>query len=259
MTSYQDCDANSVATGTEEIQCMCAMCNCGKHHCPVHRQRVPFEGKSTALDAYREWPLEKPSPSLARTQREAVPFEGNTRYREDYPGWQPESRTDGRRPVPERARIPFEGESTSKMAYKEWPLEARSPAARPAARTSVPFEGSTESRTAFASPGPDAYARAAGPGARQDRPRIPFEGETTSAVSYKEWPLEARQSQPNKLRSALPDDRDFRTESGREYTPKYVDVCPVTRLPPPPMREEHPGAWEGDHVLFDRRRGEWMN
>jgi hypothetical protein len=121
----------------------------------------------------------------------------------------------------------------------------------------VPFEGSTEARTAFASPSPDAYARAAGPGAPLQRPRIPFEGETTTAVSYKEWPLEARSPQQAKPRAAMPDDRDFRTEAGREYTPKHVDVCPVTRLPPPPLREEQPGAWEGDHVLFDRRRGTW--
>jgi hypothetical protein len=23
---------------------MCALCTCGKHHCPVHRERIPFEG-----------------------------------------------------------------------------------------------------------------------------------------------------------------------------------------------------------------------
>lgn len=259
MAAYRDCDAASVATGTEDFQCVCAMCNCGKHRCPVHRPQIPFEGSSTAHDAFREWPLEGPRPSPQRAERPTLPFEGSSRYREDYPGWEPELKGPGARTAAPRQRIPFEGESTSAQAYKEWPLEARSPAKGPLLRASLPFEGSTEARTAFSPPAADAYARAAAPASGPARQRIPFEGESTAAQAYKEWPLEARAPSGPKLRATMPDDRDFRSETLRQYTPKHVDVCPASRLPPPPLPSANPAAYEGGHLLYDRRRGEYVS
>lgn len=254
------------------------MCNCGKHRCPVHRPQIPFEGwvaevqilfkciftsssprsTSTTRDAFREWPLEGPRPSPARAERAALPFEGTSRYREDYPGWEPEAKSS-KVPAPQRLRIPFEGESTSAQAFKEWPLQARAPAQSAPLRASLPFEGTTEARTAFSPPASDAYLRATGPAQAPERQRIPFEGESTSAQAFKEWPLEARSPQQPKLRASMPDDRDFRSETLRQYTPKHVDVCPASRLPPPPAPSANPAAYEGGHLLYDRRRGQYVS
>ena len=213
---------------------------------------------STTRDAFREWPLEGPRASPARAERPTIPFEGSSRYREDYPGWEPEMKSPGPA-AQQRLRIPFEGQSTSAEAFKEWPLEARAPPQGAPLRASLPFEGTTESRTAFSPPAPDAYARTAGPASGPARPRIPFEGESTAAQAYKEWPIEPRAAPGPRLRAAMPDDRDFRSETLRQFTPKHVDVCPASRLPPPPLPAANPAAYEGGHLLYDRRRGQYVS
>lgn len=44
-------DAASVATGTEDLECICALCTCGAHHCPPQRVTVPFSGYGDAVPA----------------------------------------------------------------------------------------------------------------------------------------------------------------------------------------------------------------
>lgn len=31
-------------TNNAELVCICAMCTCGRHHCPQHPPSVPFDG-----------------------------------------------------------------------------------------------------------------------------------------------------------------------------------------------------------------------
>jgi hypothetical protein len=92
----------------------------------TNRPAVPFEGKTTSGEDFKEWPLEKrATPSRPAYQRSPVKFDDSTEAKDAYQQ-RPVERPSVAIPIRyNRPAVPFEGTTTSHDDYKEWPLEAR--------------------------------------------------------------------------------------------------------------------------------------
>eukprot|EP00397_Hematodinium_sp_SG-2012_P026605 GEMP01027889.1.p1 GENE.GEMP01027889.1~~GEMP01027889.1.p1 ORF type:complete len:439 (+),score=92.17 GEMP01027889.1:191-1507(+) len=112
--------------------CICELCNCGIHHCPIKPKRVPrrqspFVGKSGYRDDYREYganELDRRTPYNVRTKSSLWNNMGGgigqTTNKSDYPRYSEEHFR--RHDTPKKREynpLPFEGQSRYRSDYVE--------------------------------------------------------------------------------------------------------------------------------------------
>jgi len=149
----RDQNARQSSPGPQKPSCICEMCECGKHACPVHGagakkavRKGRFEGQGSYARDYAAPPVEALTAAFSnvkedkRGERPSGPpkpkgirpkFEGNSSYQRDYTPppreamkQQPGSRDEDSGKKLPRSRPPFEGQSGYNRDYLAPPIEA---------------------------------------------------------------------------------------------------------------------------------------
>ena len=230
-----------------DAQCICHVCTCGRHKCPVPTHNTTHYDPNDLLSEYKRdypaWPLQGTQSSGPRRDYvpNNVPFEGESTQHADFPKYDPSAYA---KPCPltsssqPREHIPFEGTTSNRADFVPHAIEPRSSAGprRDYVPNNVPFEGESTQHADFPKYGQDAYNRMGPAGAAHSsgpREHIPFEGTTTSRSDFVPLPITPRRSQ-GPARDYVPNNIPFEGESmsHASYRPYEIDVCPASLLPP---------------------------
>lgn len=199
-------------------------CTAGESVTPRNAESAPaqahaFEGRSSYKSDFGEKPL--PAPHMPAPVRQLqLPFEGESSYRRDF------TEKRGRpEPPPEpqaKPQQPFYSETSYRQHFTEKPLPQR------------------PSRGRSAPTGPRGGTQA-------------FEGASTYRSDYTPQPpcVTSPERQPGP--APAPDQRDFATTYGRDFTPRAAAVCPVALMP----RCPHYAPSGQDHSFWNEERQRW--
>jgi len=245
--------SNDTISGSE---CICTICECGQHACPVQRASVKFVGGSRYREDYPGHPASRVAAkgSTAGTAGEVL-FPANaaeeyiSQYDRDYIPLASEPRTSMKPTAASVSKCPFSGTTT----YGEMlspPKSTKRPALmRPMAsvKPRIPFEGTTTMMELF--PAYSSYRPSeslAPPPAKLSMK--PFEGRTTYKATYesREQLLPTKRMVPiTKYEYGPP--RNLETEHRVAYTEKKATYCPVFDLLP-----QKPSVHTG-HVHYTKK------
>ncbi|KNC53258.1 uncharacterized protein AMSG_08746 [Thecamonas trahens ATCC 50062] len=181
-----------------EEQCICNVCTCGMHKCPVPTHQTTHYDPNDLLSEYKRdypaWPVsarQQAGPRRDYVPNSHIPFTGETSNRADFVPHkiEPVHAAGPRRDYVPNS-VPFEGESTQHADFPKYGQDAYAHSqphgdahsGRP--RESIPFEGTTTNRSDFV-PLPITPVRASGPQREYVPNNIPFEGES---MAHKDFP-----------------------------------------------------------------------
>eukprot|EP00668_Euglena_longa_P043184 GGOE01057272.1.p1 GENE.GGOE01057272.1~~GGOE01057272.1.p1 ORF type:complete len:267 (-),score=14.41 GGOE01057272.1:271-1050(-) len=235
-------------------ECICTICDCGKHACPVHKwQPTEFNGNSR----YREdYPAHLVQPrNRAALDRSvhltpADPDHFKSKYLEDFQAYDPDPAKSMKPKESLSASMPFTGTTTNQEVYTPkavGPLVRRRP--QSPGREQLPFDGTTTNREQFIA-FPDSKPRDSMAPRQTLLASAPFDGQTC----YKEdYPAHNVEGYKKKRDPHAPYDyggpRGLETEQRASYTKKPIHVCPVLMLP-----KKQPDMKTG-HIHYTKRHG----
>jgi hypothetical protein len=232
----------AVSWGTDDTstgsECVCTICECGKHHCPLHGnvKPSPFDGNSRYREDYPAHPLKpRDRPKLARAAQSAPadPDQFKSKYTEDFiaHGTAPAKSMKPKSSVPFSG--PFEGTTTNRAEHGPKPMTnkaARRPPSPP--KLSAPFEGTTTNRDLHR-PFPEAKPRDSMAPSQRKMVTAPFDGLTQYKQDYPPRDVSANAKQPQQHAPyEYGPPRDLQTENRSAFIPKPIQYCPVLDLDP---------------------------
>lgn len=239
-------------TDTTLSECICTICDCGKHACPVHKwQPTEFGGNSRYREdfpAHAVGPRSRHAPDRTVTLATADPDHFKSKYLEDFQGWAPDPAKSTKPKETPQASMPFTGTTTNREVYTP---KAIGPAVRrrpPSPnRDPTSFDGTTTNRENFHAH-PDSRPRESMAPRQQLLATAPFDGQT----AYKEdFTAHNVQGYRKKAADHAPYDygpsRDLETEQRSMYTKKPLHVCPALMLP-----KKEPSAKTG-HIHYTKK------
>ena len=235
-------------------QCICKICNCGRHHCPQKPQHLDWDKEvdSTYKKNYQNF-----GPEAIRTSRPHSYTPPHNEYAEgsDLPDrFKSTNKSDFSPPSKEsyaqRAKTPtfsssrdlysapFTATTTHRSEYTEKPIEIKRPqSARPAespTKSNEPFDANSTMKEDYK--GWELPAREPAQRIEYNHPRTPFVESTTYQNNYKKPAAgsgPARSSAPPSS-GDLPYDhgteRDLLSTHRAEYTPKKIEICPALTI-----------------------------
>eukprot|EP00756_Hemistasia_phaeocysticola_P065391 Hpha_TRINITY_DN8521_c0_g1::TRINITY_DN8521_c0_g1_i1::g.146465::m.146465 len=202
----------SAASG-QRMECICEICDCGGHRCPVHAKVTPYGPLQTnytaQYPAHKTMPRHCPPPAAPVQTTAADPdhFETvNNRTFTPHPITVKRARPQSAPP----ARNKFRGRTTYQTEH--YARDVNPMRRRPPQYTfeKVPFDADTVNRTTYAHPGQQAPRGALGP-QPTEMVHVPFNGESTYKALYQGGtPDPVRRYAPQQV-GHIPDDRDFKT------------------------------------------------
>lgn len=210
--------------------CICSVCNCGAHKCPP----TPLGGNHEDLQTmYRQSftgqvaPVERPRPRDRSIV--SLPFDATSTTRQDFKWPAPHSPTKSAQHAAALSRsLPFEGTSTQRQDFPKWSAPPAKSAKAPESPLAQPEnrDFQSEARASFATRG-GRPAPSAAP--KQTIPvQLPFEAVSTHHADFQQW--QSRPPHPirhDKGAMAMREDRDFSTESRKQYDRKAAQTCPA--------------------------------
>eukprot|EP01001_Neometanema_parovale_P006594 NODE_2945_length_1309_cov_141.570826_g2796_i0.p1 GENE.NODE_2945_length_1309_cov_141.570826_g2796_i0~~NODE_2945_length_1309_cov_141.570826_g2796_i0.p1 ORF type:complete len:359 (-),score=51.28 NODE_2945_length_1309_cov_141.570826_g2796_i0:147-1223(-) len=152
--------ASVISWGTDDTdagsECVCTICECGRHGCPVHRYTpTAFNGNSR----YREdYPVHKLRPRDKREQKgepHHTPADANhfmTKYEQDYPSFIPDPARSMKPAHDMLPNCPFVGTTTNSEMFTPLPTNSSPPKRRrcvSATPNNAKFEGRTTNQEQF--------------------------------------------------------------------------------------------------------------
>jgi|Transcript_7595 hypothetical protein len=244
-----------VSWGTDDTsmsECICTICECGKHACPVHKWKpTQFGGNSRYREDYPAHPVEmrcKLAPKKSVTATPATPDHFRSKYGEDYPFHHPDPPASMKPKMAAAVSMPFTGTTTNRDMYCPKPVEARlkrRPQSPP--KRMLPFDGTTTNREQYKAH-PEVKPRESMAPPIRTIPSAPFDGSTQYKEDYPMHDVEGyRKKAPNHAPYDYGPPRGLDTEQRNAYTKKPIKLCPVLELPP-----KDPSAMTG-HVHYTKR------
>eukprot|EP00761_Pharyngomonas_kirbyi_P002933 gb/GECH01002937.1/.p1 GENE.gb/GECH01002937.1/~~gb/GECH01002937.1/.p1 ORF type:complete len:402 (+),score=98.34 gb/GECH01002937.1/:1-1206(+) len=218
--------------------CICEICTCGRHRCPVHPKVSEFNDSSTYRNTYKGWRPDPPKPPQPAAKPQKKPFDRNhfaTMHRKNYAAFDPEMY---RKPPPSEPSPPgrpskFNDSTTYRQDY---PAKKGGPA-KPVSSTQPKMTkpsnyptGTTMHRTEYQpwSPTKEKPIRHGENKLFTDQPQ---DMDTMYNKTYKPHKV----SPPRPMKAAHEykrgPPRNLSTMYRDEYTPKEMDVCPAIGLP----------------------------
>jgi len=249
----------AVSWGTDDTntgsECVCTICECGKHHCPLHGtvRPSPFDGNSRYREDYPAHPLKpRDRPKLARMVQSAPsdPDQFRSKYAEDFVPHdaQPSKSMKPKSSVPFSG--PFEGTTTNRAEHGPKPMTNKAVRRPPSpAKMSAPFEGTTTNRDlhkAF----PEARPRESMAPQQRKMVTAPFDGLTQYKQDYPPRDVSANVKSPTQHAPyEYGPPRDLQTENRSAFVPKPIQYCPVLDLDP-----KDPSNHTG-HIHYTKKAG----
>eukprot|EP01063_Lacrimia_lanifica_P002062 TRINITY_DN11069_c0_g2_i1.p2 TRINITY_DN11069_c0_g2~~TRINITY_DN11069_c0_g2_i1.p2 ORF type:complete len:363 (+),score=106.12 TRINITY_DN11069_c0_g2_i1:46-1134(+) len=223
----------SYASGTR-LDCICEICTCGKHHCPLHVQKPKYDGIASIYQQDYPWrtPGEREkrafSPGLLQTPYDKNHFQttnGNVYC---------EHPVNGRIFRPKTAplaRTKFDANSTYRSEYdKKDNGLAQRPAKQLVYPPKTPFEHKSTSQVVYTRH--DGETRRAIIPFNKTLPNTPFTGDSTYRQCYlKPEGFDNTRHGKNDTFMRVPDDRDFMSTKQFSYTKPPIHTCPAAKLP----------------------------
>lgn len=135
-------------SGGQSALCICELCDCGKHSCPVHgtgkkasKPRPKFDANSTYRADFTPKNIEDLSPaaSTIKHPKQYRAFDGESSTRRDFTpppqGAYPQQSNDGTKSVPNRVRPKFDGQSVMRRDFTPPPRAAQDGSTASATKT----------------------------------------------------------------------------------------------------------------------------
>eukprot|EP00947_MAST-08B_sp_MAST-8B-sp1_P005150 g5150.t1 len=112
------------------MECICMICTCGKHFCPVHKDKpLKFEARTTANDNFKAWEAQpRTAPRVQQTYTpNTAKFYGETTSAAAHQAHEICPVVRIQRPVQSAAvsDAPFDGRTTASDNFKAWEAQPR--------------------------------------------------------------------------------------------------------------------------------------
>jgi len=229
--------------------CICTICVCGKHRCPATPHATHYDSSIASENHDRYRGVGVPPAQLAQSTKfppsvlNPQKFNANTIYQDDYKQYEFEPRNLARTSAimhdtgVASNNAPFNDHTTHKDDYKKWNGAKPAKIARSMHWSQVNDGLIKPDNRDFKSEHRSQYDQKPLPKRRpppetQQPSTMPFDGNSTQKDDYKHW-LGARPAPLMKraeIAYQLPDDRDFVSEHGKQFTHKHVQACPATAV-----------------------------
>lgn len=231
----------NVSWGTDDTaggsECVCTICECGKHACPVHKwEPTQFGGNSRYREDFPAHPVRPKDRDLVRKAARttvADPDHFKSKYGEDYLGYVPDPPVSMKPKAAPPTSTPFNATTTNQELFCAKPLENRSQR-RPASpmKRPTPFEGTTTNQDQFQSH-PNSKPRESMAPPVRTIASAPFDGLTAYKKDYVIHDHEGQKKMPHSHGPyAYGPPRNLDTENRSSYTKKEIGYCPVLDLQP---------------------------
>lgn len=230
---------SEVSWGTDDTdmsECICTICDCGKHACPLHKWKpTEFGGNSRYREDYPEHPLAGSRRLPANHKVELTPANPDhfkSKYDEDFQAYNPDPAKSMKPKERAIESVPFSSTTTNHEMYTPKKLSMRN-SKRPKSppRNAVPFDATTTNHEHF-----QAYEgvkpRDSMAPAQRMLQTSPFDGHTAYRDDY---PVHDVAGCKKKAPDHSPYDygppRGLATEQRIAFNEKPLHLCPALFLP----------------------------
>uniref|UniRef100_A0A7S1I7X8 Uncharacterized protein n=1 Tax=Eutreptiella gymnastica TaxID=73025 RepID=A0A7S1I7X8_9EUGL len=247
--------ATAVSWGTDDTElseCLCTICECGKHACPVHKYKpCQFGGNSRYREDYPAHPCSLRNKMAPRREAKITPADADhfkSKYLEDFVPHTPDPPTNYKPKVAAPMATPFNATTTNRDMFDAKPVERkmkRRPPSPP--KRALPFDGTTTNRETFKGH-PEAKPRESMAPPVRTIPSTNFEGTTKYTEDFPAHNVQGyKKVAPEHKPYDYGPPRDLSTEQRQAFDKKPITYCPVIDLP-----KKEPSATTG-HIHYTKR------